>query len=108
MGILVLGLVLSWAVYALFIKSTAAPGAAPATFAVPDTSKLPATPRLQSDPHAVLLAMRQAEDSVLTTYGWVNRDSGIVRLPIDRAMELLAHKGLPSRTMEKTEGKEKR
>ncbi len=30
----------------------------------------------------------------LTTYGWVDRDSGVVRIPIDRAMEqMLAEQG---------------
>ena len=34
-------------------------------------------------------ALRAHEDSVLTSYGWVNRQNGTVRIPIDRAMELV-------------------
>lgn len=105
MGILVVGLVLSWIVYAIVVKDRV--NAPPTTFAVPDTTKLPAAPRLQPDPHVVLVAMRREEDSILTSYGWVDRDSGIVRLPVERAMEMLAQKGLPSRGDAKaeTEGK---
>ena len=33
--------------------------------------------------------LRVQEDSLLTSYGWVNREHGIVHIPIDRAMELV-------------------
>lgn len=29
----------------------------------------------------------------LTTYGWIDRERGVVRIPVDRAMELLAREG---------------
>ncbi len=31
------------------------------------------------------------------SYGWVDQPAGVVRIPIDRAMELLAQRGLPTR-----------
>jgi hypothetical protein len=34
--------------------------------------------------------LRAREDELLTTYGWVNREAGIVRIPIDQAIERLA------------------
>ena len=34
-------------------------------------------------------AMRVREDAILETYGWVNRDEGIARIPVDRAIDLL-------------------
>jgi hypothetical protein len=57
----------------------------------------PPLPRLQPDPRADLLAFRAKEDAVLHTYGWVDKSRGIVRVPIERAMEILAQRGLPSR-----------
>jgi hypothetical protein len=39
----------------------------------------------------------QAEDKALTTYEWIDRSAGVVRIPIDRAKELLLQRGLPSR-----------
>jgi hypothetical protein len=57
----------------------------------PLASSVPApTPRLQTDPHADLMKRQQAEDAVLRAYGWVDRATGTVRIPIERAMELLA------------------
>ncbi len=38
-----------------------------------------------------------AQDKLLHTYGWVDQQHGIVRIPIDRAIDMLAQRGLPSR-----------
>jgi hypothetical protein len=54
---------------------------------------LPPEPRLQISPSEDLRALRDAEQVTLTSYGWVNRDAGIVRLPVERAMELIATNG---------------
>lgn len=58
----------------------------------------PPAPRLQVDPPADLRKLRAAEDAVLHSYGWVDREAGIVRIPIERAVELLAERGLPARS----------
>jgi hypothetical protein len=57
-------------------------------------------PRLQVDAPNELRQMRQAEEAVLNSYGWVDKSAGIVRIPVDRAMEILSKKGLPSRKQE--------
>jgi hypothetical protein len=57
----------------------------------------PPEPRLLTKPGADLAAMRAEEDQILSSYGWIDRDRGIVRVPIDRAITLLAQKGLPTR-----------
>ena len=62
-----------------------------------DARQLPPEPRLEETPAADLKEMRDAEDKLLKTYRWVDQDSGIVGLPIDRAMDLVAQRGLPSR-----------
>ncbi len=58
---------------------------------------LPPEPRLQQAPIADLQEMLAAQDKLLHTYGWVDRQHGIVRVPIDRAIDMLAQRGLPSR-----------
>ena len=65
-------------------------------------------PRLQVDAHNELREMRAAEDRMLQSYGWVDRDAGIVRIPVDRAMEILAYKGLPTRPQADKEGERRR
>lgn len=52
-------------------------------------------PLLQVDPQADLEALRQSERQVLTSYGWVDRQAGIVRIPIEVAMKRMLEKGLP-------------
>jgi hypothetical protein len=39
--------------------------------------------------------LRREEEHVLTSYAWVDRRAGIVQIPIERAMDLLAARGLP-------------
>jgi hypothetical protein len=57
--------------------------------------ELPPEPRLQPSPVQDLRQLRAAEEAVLHNYGWVNKQGGIVRIPVDRAMELVLERGLP-------------
>ena len=61
-------------------------------------------PRLQVGGATELRTMREAEERTLATYGWVDPQAGMVRIPIDRAMEILAQKGLPARQETKRRG----
>jgi hypothetical protein len=54
----------------------------------------PAQPRLQVSAPKDLGELRAAEDKILDSYDWVNRQAGTVRIPIDQAMRLLAERGL--------------
>ncbi len=55
-------------------------------------------PLLQVNPAKDIAEMRAAEDARLESYGWVDPKAGVIRIPIDRAIEILARKGLPART----------
>jgi hypothetical protein len=57
----------------------------------------PPEPRLQTDPRQDLADMRAKEDEQLQSYGWVDKNAGIVRIPIDAAMRLTLERGLPAR-----------
>ena len=59
--------------------------------------KQPPEPRLQTDPLLDLQQLRARDAERLSSYAWVDRDAGIVQLPIERAIELLAARGLPAR-----------
>lgn len=54
-----------------------------------------AGPLLQVDPAVDLQTMRRDEAATRDTYGWTDRRASVVRLPIGRAMDLLAERGLP-------------
>jgi hypothetical protein len=55
------------------------------------------TPQAQATPDETLKVLRATEEAMLTTYGWVDRANGVVRIPIDRAIDLLLQRGLPTR-----------
>ena len=40
---------------------------------------------------------RYQQDETLASYGWVDQNGGVVRIPIDRAMELQLQRGFPTR-----------
>ena len=71
-----------------------APAESPHVAAVP--REFPA-PQLQPDPTADLAKLRAAEQASLESYGWVDRERGVVRVPLDRAMDLTLQRGLPAR-----------
>lgn len=50
----------------------------------------PPGPRLQDDPEAELEALRADEEQVLTGYQWVDEGAGVARVPVERAMAILA------------------
>jgi hypothetical protein len=59
--------------------------------------RLPPEPRLQITPLRDYQVFLAAQDSLLHSYGWVNRESLMVRIPISRAMDLLVRRGVPVR-----------
>ena len=64
---------------------------------VEERPQLPPEPRLQTNPRADLRELREAEEKRLDSYGWVDRNAGIVHIPIDDAIKLTLQRGLPSR-----------
>jgi hypothetical protein len=61
------------------------------------------TPRLQTDDgNQEIAEMHAREDLLLNYYSWVDRSSGKVRIPIARAMEIIAKNGLPVAPEEQT------
>src|ERR1700690_4245094 len=58
---------------------------------------LPPAPRIQPHPGLDLKSYCAAEQQQLSTYGWVDQHNGLVRIPVDRAMEMVLQKGLAAR-----------
>ena len=59
------------------------------------TRTVPPEPRLQVKAPQELKSLQATEQEVLATYGWVNKEAGIARIPIERAMQLVLERGLP-------------
>jgi hypothetical protein len=65
--------------------------------AVDQAQRLPPAPRLQQSPGNEIYDFRLKEAEELRSYGWVDKDAGTVRIPIEDAMRLILERGLPSR-----------
>ena len=96
-GLAVGTILICLAVLGLFRAMSAMNNNPQPTIEVPNLQALPAGPRLQERPWEELQVLRQREDGMLGTYGWVNKDAGTVRIPVSGAMEALVNRGLPVR-----------
>lgn len=57
--------------------------------------RVPAGPKLLTNEPMALRAYRDAQQSRLHSYGWVDKAGSVVHLPIARAIELTVERGLP-------------
>jgi hypothetical protein len=55
------------------------------------------SPKLEEDERGQLNGIRLNEEKTLYSYGWVDEKAGTVRIPIERAMDLIVQRGLPVR-----------
>lgn len=61
----------------------------------PENAETFPQPRLEENERTQLRSFIEDQDRKLATYDWVDKDRGTVRIPIDRAMELIVQRGLP-------------
>jgi hypothetical protein len=60
-----------------------------------EVGKFP-NPRLETDEVHELRDIRDKEEKALNSYGWVDQNVGTVHIPIERAMQLIVQRGLPT------------
>ncbi len=87
----ILGMLITWGMQGYFAARSQT--ARPSPIAGANEQRLPAGPLLQRDPESELEAMRHEMVERLGGYGWVDEGAGIVHIPIDKAMDLLAEQG---------------
>lgn len=87
-----------WGLFTYLFKREDAKNAGnPPAAMMSERAKLPPEPRLQAEPKVELKDLRADEETILTSYGWIDPNKGIVRIPIDQAIDIVAQKGLPSK-----------
>jgi hypothetical protein len=99
-GLIVVGIFVAFIVWVLFkyFDSREAHRVAPEyPLAATQEQREPPEPRLQVDPKGDLQELRTQEDQTLNSYGWVDKNAGVARIPIEDAMKLTVQRGLPSR-----------
>jgi hypothetical protein len=60
-------------------------------------SQVPPAPRIEEHPAIEIQQLHAQEEQTLSTYGWIDKNKGVVRIPIERAMELQLRRGFPAR-----------
>jgi hypothetical protein len=91
-----IGLLLGTAISVAFAAGVIAILPAPAAPPKPDletVSQEPPAPRLEIDGRANRAVVEDAAAAKLKGYAWADRSAGTARIPIERAMELLAARG---------------
>ena len=53
-------------------------------------------PMLQVDDVRDMDAMRKSQNAQIDQYQWMNKGTGSVRIPVERAMDLIVERGLPN------------
>ncbi|PYR14091.1 MAG: hypothetical protein DMG00_04755 [Acidobacteria bacterium] len=99
-GLAVAGIVISFVVWLLFqhFEARESRKVTPEfPLAAQQGNRLPPEPRLQTNPRADLADLRAQEENVLETYGWIDKNASVVRIPIEEAMKLTVQRGLPAR-----------
>jgi len=91
--VLVVAALTCWAMFRYFTVHDVTSSATGSPFA--ETRQLPLGPQLQVNPREDWLKYRREQEDSLKAYEWVNRSAGTVRIPIEKAMELLVKKGVP-------------
>jgi hypothetical protein len=83
-----------------YFKHSMPLGATMSPMVTPTDRMLPPSPRLQVLPHQELKDYCAEQQQNVTTYAWIDQQSGVVQIPIDRAMDLILSRGLPARAAE--------
>ena len=59
---------------------------------------IPPEPRIEVAPYEQLQQLRVKEDHILNSYAYVDKESGVVRVPIDKAIDMLQPRAFPPTT----------
>ncbi|HLI82608.1 MAG TPA: hypothetical protein VKV17_01755 [Bryobacteraceae bacterium] len=83
-------------IYPLFhyLSHTRAGGVSP-SHVLEYVPPVPPAPRNEAEPHRDLSGYLAQQNAALSSYGWVDRKKGIASIPIGRAMEIIAQRGIP-------------
>jgi hypothetical protein len=80
--------------YFVFVRQEAARQPAPPVLKPTAGVLSPPPPLLQTGPAVDLHTFREQEDRILGGYAWVDKERGVVRIPIEEAMRLVVSRGV--------------
>ena len=88
---------LLWLLFGYIASREAQLGTREFPLAVEQQNRMPPEPRLQTNPKEDLRVLQGRDEALLKSYGWIDKDAGIARIPIEEAMKLTVQRGLPAR-----------
>jgi hypothetical protein len=97
-GLAVATAIACFAMYFLFNLLKKSGGPAQAVNPMAPARTLPPEPRVEEKPWMQHVNVLTKDDQTLNTYGWTNKGAGLVRIPIDKAMDIVVQRGLPTVT----------
>ena len=102
--LVVVGVISMWFLYGFVIEYQSSQYEPTSPLA--DTVEPFTGPRLQVAAPLDMKSMDALEKNVLDSYDCIDRETGIVRIPIGRAIDLLAERGLPTKDTTMASGQE--
>jgi len=95
LAIMIVGMLISYFLFGVFQKSSEKRSKPVSPLA--QERQLPEGPRLQVDPDYDWVVFEAKQDSILNSYGWISKEAGVVRVPIEKAIEISLERGFPVR-----------
>jgi len=83
-----------WGLFKLF-EAREEPSAPLSSLVAASLKRTPPAPRLETQPLVLKAKLRAQEEARLNAYSWADRPGGVVRIPIERAMDLIVERGVP-------------
>ena len=93
-GATVVVLLLMWGVFRVFSRASRSADRPVPPMVQQSLKRLPPAPHLEDRPLAPRAILNAQENARLSSYGWVDKNAGVVHVPIDRAIDLLAQRGI--------------
>ncbi len=85
-----LGMWITWVMQGYYADRAEAAKAPPSPIAEANEQRAPLGPLLQRDPEGELEVLRHEMAERLGSYGWVDESAGLVHIPIEQAIDLVA------------------
>jgi hypothetical protein len=101
-AVTLLSLVVMWWMSTSFKRQEEAKDHPPSPIAEATLDPIPPGPRLQATPPRDMDELRNLDREALTTYGWVDKSGGVARIPVERAIQILADEAAKSHPGEKS------
>ena len=99
-GLLVIGVLLHvflWWLQSTYTRQNERAQTQAYPLAAGQQDRLPPSPRFQDNPQQELQDLRAKQKALLEGYGWVSKEAGVARIPIEDAMKMVVERGVPVR-----------